>query len=427
MSTSSNVVRLPHRRLVLGNGVVVVLAPQEHSSKLFLLASVDTGARCESVAKAGLAQLAVRILEEGSERYVGPELARAIEAVGGTLEADGDGLAAEVNAEDWALAIDVLGDALLRPSCDEDAFERQRDLQLGEIQAELDEPRTQALLRFRHMVYGDAHPFGRPVQGTEASVEALELEDVREFHARWFAPTRTVVVVSGRILDPAGLEAQLERAFGAWSNHSALALPEYPPLALGVSRRVEIQREERAQVNLYLGHLGVRRSDARFPALMLLDHVLGTGSGFTDRLSKRLRDDWGLAYSVYATISSSAGREPGTFLAYIGTSADRVQRAIDGMLEEIERIRMEAPAPAELELAKRYLLGSWPFRFERNAQRARWLLAAERLGLPDDEVERFPDRLRAVGAEEVLESARQCLHPEALQVALVGPIDCVRL
>ena len=87
MSSSRSIVRLPHRRLVLGSGVVVLIAPQEHSSKLFLLASVDTGARCESAAKAGLAQLAVRILEEGSERYPGPELARVIEAVGGTFEA----------------------------------------------------------------------------------------------------------------------------------------------------------------------------------------------------------------------------------------------------------------------------------------------------------------------------------------------------
>ncbi|MBL8900277.1 MAG: insulinase family protein [Planctomycetes bacterium] len=427
MSSTANTVRLPHRRVVLENGVVLVFAEQAHSSKLFLLASIDAGARCEERERAGIAQLAIRVLEEGSERYPGQALSRAIEGVGGTLEADGDGLAVEVNAEDWALAIDVLSDALLHSSCDEEAFERQQELQLSEIQAELDEPRTQALLRFRRMVYGDQHPFGRPTQGNEESVALATLEDVQRFHAEWFAPARCVVVVSGRILDPARLEAALASAFGAWSNPGALPLPPYPELELASSRRVEIQREDRSQVNLYLGHLGVRRVDPRFPALMLLDHVLGTGSGFTDRLSKRLRDDWGLAYSVYATISSSAGREPGTFLAYIGTSPDKVQQAIDGMLEEFERIRREAPSPAELELAKSYLLGSWPFRFERNSQRARWLLAAERLLLPSDEVELFPERLRAVQADEVLEAARACLHPEGLQAALVGPIDAVRL
>jgi zinc protease len=427
MSASTNKLRLPHRRVPLGNGVVLVLAEQAHSSKLFLLASIDAGARCEEPERAGIAQLAVRLLEEGSERFPGQELSRAIEAVGGTLEADGDGLAAEVNAEDWALAVDVLSDALLHPSCDEEAFERQQDLQLGEIQAELDEPRTQALLRFRRMVYGEVHPFGRPTQGTEESVALATLEDVQRFHAQWFAPSRCVVVASGRILDPEGLLAALTRTFGAWENPAALPLPDYPPLELSPARRVEIQREDRAQVNLYLGHLGVRRTDPRFPALMLMDHVLGTGSGFTDRLSKRLRDEWGLAYSVYATISSSAGREPGTFQAYIGTSPDKVQQAIDGMLEEFERIRREPPSAAEIELAKSFLLGSWPFRFERNSQRARWLLSAERLLLPSDEVEVFPERLRAVQADEILEAARTCLHPDALQAALVGPIDAVRL
>ena len=118
------------------------------------------------------------------------------------------------------------------------------------------------------------------------------------------------MIASGGLLDRAGLEEEIRRCFESWEpSEGSIELPSYPPLVL-TPRRVELAPEDRAQVNLYLGHLGVRRTDPRFATLLVMDHVLGTGAGFTDRLSRRLRDELGLAYSVYATITATAGREP---------------------------------------------------------------------------------------------------------------------
>jgi hypothetical protein len=94
----------------------------------------------------------------------------------------------------------------------------------------------------------------------------------------------------------------------------------------------------REQVHIYMGHIGVRRTDPDYYALAVMDHVLGTGPGFTSRCSKKLRDELGLCYSVSAGITASASEEPGMFTAYIGTSPEHRQRAIDGFMAEIERI-----------------------------------------------------------------------------------------
>ena len=89
----------------------------------------------------------------------------------------------------------------------------------------------------------------------------------------------------------------------------------------------------REQVHVFLGHPGIRRDDPDFYKLSVMDHVLGTGPGFTDRISRKLRDEQGLCYTVSASITSSAGLEPGHFSAYIGTSPQNVARAIEGDVE----------------------------------------------------------------------------------------------
>ena len=176
----------------------------------------------------------------------------------------------------------------------------------------------------------------------------------------------------------------------------------------------------REQVHVFLGHLGVRRSDPDFYKLSVMDHILGSGPGFTSRCSRRLRDEMGLCYSVSAGISSSAGEQPGTFTAYIGTSAENRQKAIDGFLEEIRRIRTEAPSESELQDVKDYLTGSYVFALERNSNLASYAIRARRFGLGYDFVERYPDLVRAISVDDVREAAKRHLHPDNLTVVSAG-------
>ena len=180
---------------------------------------------------------------------------------------------------------------------------------------------------------------------------------------------------------------------------------------------------EAAQVHVYIGQLGITRANPDYYKLLVMDNVLGTGPGFTDRLSATLRDRQGLAYTVHATITSSAGKEPGTFTGYIGTFPKSFLDVRHGFLKEVNRIRDETPTKDEVEDAKKYLQGSLPFRFTTLSAVAGQLLAAEKYGLGFDFLEKYKKEVESVTPADVQAVANKYLDPKTLAVVAVGPID----
>src|SRR6185436_9462961 len=172
-----------------------------------------------------------------------------------------------------------------------------------------------------------------------------------------------------------------------------------PPKPTGGEKLVSDPKAE--QTHVFIGHLGIKRNDPDYYKLLVMDNVLGTGPGFTDRLSANLRDRLGLAYTVNAAISNSAGKEPGTFTGFVGTFPDKFLDVKFGFLKEINKIRDEAPTDQEVEDAKKYLLGSLPFRFTTSSSVAGELLAAERYGLGFDYLEKYRKEVGAVTPADV--------------------------
>jgi zinc protease len=138
-----------------------------------------------------------------------------------------------------------------------------------------------------------------------------------------------------------------------------------------------------------------------------------------------LRDEQGLAYSTFANITSSAGLDPGRFVAYIGTAPSNLEKARAGLRGEIARIVEEGITPQELDIAKSYLTGSFVLRFQRNGQVAEFLLEAEIYNLGFDYLAKYPDLIRAITLDEVNRVTRDHIHPDYLTTVVVGPIDQV--
>jgi zinc protease len=181
--------------------------------------------------------------------------------------------------------------------------------------------------------------------------------------------------------------------------------------------------EDREQVHVYLGHLGVRRHERDWEALLVADLILGSGPGFTDRLSKSLRDEQGLAYSVYARIAQSADLEPGTLTAYIGTSPAQWRRAADGMRAEIERLVTGPIEDDEVTDARDYLLGNYVFGFETAQATAEQLVQLERLGLGLDYPPQYLERVRNVDVDAVSAAIRRHIHPDRLTTVAIGRVE----
>lgn len=380
-------------------------------------AALDVDQRVEPKGKEGIAHLTGESLEEGTERRTGVELARAIEEIGGSMEGTASGGVVQCPAAEARKAVRLLAEFVLVPSFPSREVARVRQEVLTEIRADEDDPRTVAALRFRREVYG-SHPYGRPRKGYARTVAALRPADLRRFHARWFAPDGGYVAAAGPD-DPERTLDVLERAFRSL-NGSAPPRPQPAPPGLPDERREVHVPMPREQVHVYLGHVGIRRTDPDFHALLVMDHVLGSGPGFTSRIARRLRDELGLCYAVSASITSSAGEEPGVFSAYIGTSPEHRKKAIDGFLREIRRIRREPPTPQELEDVKAYLTGSYVFALERNANLVAYAIRVKRFELGFDYLERYPDLVRAVTPEEVRAVARRHLHPHRVVVVSAG-------
>lgn len=367
----------------------------------------------------GVAYLTGRLTDQGTKTRTADELALELDPHAGSLSGDSAGVSGQIVSSKWRLLCQRLAQAATAPTYPRARVALQRNRLLNRLLVEQGDPRAQALLAFRRLVYGD-HWLGQPHYGTHDSVERIERKHLTAFHRKHWVASRAVIAVCGDV-DPAAVRRTFERELREWRTGKDLGPPDQDFPARRV--RAAAFRAKRQQVHLYLGHLGVRIQDPDYPALVVMDHVLGTGPGFTNRISQRLRDQDGLAYTVHAAIHSSSGNLPGAFTAYIGTSPEHTGRALAGFVEEMRRIQDEPVPAAELDVAKSYLTGSFGLGFERSSRRAGFLVSKVRFGLPEDHLESLPARFAAVTADDVQRAAQRHLFPDACCLSAGGPLS----
>jgi zinc protease len=409
------------KRVELPNGLVLLLYENHRLPILVAEALVRHVQLLEPADKAGVASLTGSLLDEGTPKHSGPEIADLIEGVGGTLSFSGSGGSVRVLTPHRHLGLELLFECLTQANFPKEAFARERERQLAGIDDAEQQPDTKALLVFKKMVYGK-HPFGRSNLGTHETVEALTPEDCAAFHRRVFVPNNTTLAVVGDF-DSKELVAEITRLTADWKKGE---LPKLETPAVDKPKDFTqkiVSMPDAVQLHFYMGHPGIRRTNPDYYKLLVMDYVFGTGPGFTDRLSSKLRDREGLGYTVTGNITSSAGEEPGLFTCYIGTEPQNFARVKKEFLEELNRLRDEKPAREEVEDAKNYLLGNLPFQFTTSEQIAGQMLYAERYGLGFDYLDEYRKAVAAVTPEDVQAVARQYLDPQHLVLVAAGPVD----
>jgi len=407
----------------LDNGLKVLLVENPSLPTVSITGSVLAGARYDPESKAGLAIMASRLLDEGTENRNSFEIADAIESVGGAIETDGSFeriiAIAGVLKKDVDLGLELLSDLLIRPVFPDEYVEKEKERTLAEIVSAQDRPQVVAGWAFNELVYQD-HPLHRPSHGYPQTVERLTRDDLLNFHRRYFVPNNLLLSIVGDFHVPE-LLPKVEKAFGRWET-KPVVFPTYAEPVRQTGRRVKFITMPAQQVNIYLGHLGITRTNADYYALQVLDTILGGGAGFTARIPQRLRDELGLAYTTFASITMTAGLDPGRFIAFIGTSPENMKLAVDGLLNEIRRIIEEPVTAQELQDAKDYLTGSFVFAFESSSQIARFLVHAEVYSLGFDYIEKYPRYIRAVTVDDISRVARRYLDCENYTLVVVGPV-----
>ena len=274
------------------------------------------------------------------------------------------------------------------------------------------------LHRLRHWIYKGS-PLQYPVLGVQKSVSALQVDKLKKFHLQQYSPQSTILVIVGAV-DSNDVISQSEDRFSNWKNRTTvvwswhLSSDKRPPLSIKCFM-------EKEQITILLGHLGVTRDNPDYYALQVMDIILGCGPGLTSRIPRKLRDEQGLAYSTYSSMTHSSGIYPGSFVAFISTSPENRHQALQGLLSEIESLAAHGVTSEELATAQDFLTGSFVFKFQSDQNVAQFLLATELFKLGEDYPEQYPRLIRDIHCEDIQRVARQYLDTVNYTTVIVGP------
>lgn len=405
-------------REVLPNGMVLLHSERTALPIVRVVLAVKAGSVTEPAEKAGLANLTADLLNEGTAGRSSKEISDAIEFVGGELSASGGAdyitLTLSVLKKDLALGFDLLSDIVLNPVFSDEEIKRRKAVIKSSILQQKEEPGVVASKAFNKAVFGD-HPYGRPVEGTEESLDAITRRDIVDFHREYYVPNNAILSVVGDISKDE-LRALLDKYFKGWAKKDIVE--KQLPLLRPVERPKIIKIDkDLTQTNIILGHLGTKRENPDFYAVSVMNYILG-GGGFASRMMDNIRDNRGLSYDVHSFFS--ANKYAGSFQAGLQTKNRTANIAVDEILKEMDRIRTRPVTDKELSDAKSYLTGSFPLRIDSNRKIAGFLVAEEFYGLGLDYVDRYKKLIESVTKDDVLRVAKQYLNTKGYVLVMVG-------
>jgi zinc protease len=404
-------------RTVLDNGVVVLTSEQRALPMVSIELLIEAGARFDGAGEEGIANLAARLLTYGTKRRSALQISDALDFIGASLSTGcSENLAIvsmTVLKKDLPTGLALLAEVLTQSTFPQEEIERQKQSIIASLKAREEEPGDIAERRFAAALFPKS-PYGRPVEGMESSVIAISQKSLREFYELYYRPNRTIMAVVGDVSAEEIAEA-LDQAFRSWKKGEPGGKPLVPS-ASGAPTSIRVNKEL-TQANIIMGHEGVTRSNPDYYAIQVMNNILG-GGGFSSRVVDSIRNERGLAYSVYTYFS--ADKSHGTFQFVMQTKNDSAREAMRIAREEIERIRREPVSEQELNDAKDYLTGSFPLRLDTNRKVASFLAQVEFFQLGLDYPERYSDFIRKVTREDVLRVAERYLQPEKLITVVVG-------
>lgn len=318
-------------------------------------------------------------------------------------------------SKDLDQALEMLFDMLHRPRFQADRLELFKSQVLQRMERRNDRTAAIEAREWNRLLRGPDHFSSQ--SSTQASISSITQRDLKDFHDRYFVPANFVVAASGDF-DSDQLQEKLNRYLTEWSETGErspdVPAPDYTPKP-GVYL---VDKPDVNQGRVSMGHLGVRRDDPDRFAIDLMNDILG-GSGFTSRITTRVRSDEGLAYSAGSSFSFGT-YYPGFFRASFQSKSRTCAEAAQIILDEIKRIRTELVSEEELKTVKTSAIEIFPRYFSSASAVAATFANGELTGLDPNFWNTYRDNLRKVTREDVLRVAKQHLDPSKLVILVVG-------
>lgn len=410
------------RRTTLPNGLRIVTEAVPGMRSVSFGAWIGVGSRDETPRQTGAAHFLEHLLFKGTTTRSAWEITAPIEAVGGEMNAftskEYTCYYARVLDDDTDLAIETVCDVVLNGRLDASDIEGERQVILEEIAMNDDDPGDVVHDVFMQAYYGSS-PLGRPILGTQGSLEALTAQGIRGFYRRHYVPSQMVVAAAGAV-DHEHVVERVREAFASrdvTAAPSARALARRRPAMPGRGTRSVVERpSEQAHVVVGLG--GVRRTDDRRYALGVLNAALG--GGMSSRLFQAVREERGLAYSVYSFVSSFA--DSGYTGVYVGCLPDKLAEVLTVSRDIIADVGRHGLSEDEVQRGKGQLRGSVVLGQEDAGSRMSRIAKGELLYDEIPSIDDIVERIDAVSPEDVSALASNVLTEEPTYAA-IGPFD----
>jgi predicted Zn-dependent peptidase len=412
------------RRTVLSNGLLVLTESMPHVRSVSMGAWIGSGSRDEAAAVNGISHFVEHMVFKGTTSRSAQQIAREVDTIGGNLDAfTGKEMVCfniKVLDENVPPALDVLSDLVLHPTFTPEDLAREQGVILEEIKMDEDNPDYLVNEIFTQNFWkGDA--LGRPILGTVKTVSSFNQQILFDFYAGRFTPRNMVFSAAGN-LDHDDFVAQVEREFSSLAASGDSVLPK---LAAPVATpHITLKRKKSLeQVQFCLGVPAPPVNDPRRYGVYLLNTMLG--GGMSSRLFQTIREDQGLAYSIYSEMNPF--RDTGSLCVYAGTSVDKTEKVLQLTLQELRRLKEETVSDVELKRAKDQLKSNMVIGLESSGSRMANLARQQMYFGRFFGVDEIIQEVDAVNSADIQALAQELFRPEVMALTLLGNLGTMKI
>jgi len=407
----------------LNNGIRILVNENKISNTVKLSGIINAGNLYSSMVNPMLPVICAGMLNRGSLSRSKIEIANEVESRGASVGVSNVcemvNFSLSSTSEDFPFILKILSEILREPSFPEDELEKFKKFSVAGVRQKKNNTAYLAGLEFSHMIYPEGHMYyGYPLKTQEKQLLELSLNDIKEFYNSYYSPDSIILGISGNINSEQTFKL-IEENFGDWQTKPAIE-PQIIQVSLKRKYREKtVFVENKAEAEIIFGHYGnLSRKNEDYHKAIVMNFILGGSGALSSRIGKRIREDLGLVYSISSAFTAML--VPGVWAVKYGIDKNFAELSISILKEEINRFVESGITDSELDLAKSYMIGSYPLRFSNNAGIARALLMSEFYELGDNFINEYPEIINAISENDVEKTARKYLHPEVASVVKAG-------
>ena len=415
-------------RRVLPNGIVVIVYPKHDVPSVSVIANFRAGSIYEQKEQAGLASFVASMLRRGTKSHSFAEINELTDDLAFSVGAGSGRHMAEVGGkslrEDFATLVGLIAEMLTTATFPEEEIEKVRGNLLTGLKERENDTGSVAGRKFNELAYPANHPYHYSSAGYIETVSQISRDDMLAFYRDYYRPDTTTIVVVGDI-EPGDALSALQERLGGWSTaDSTVARPgnAVPDVeALRGAQKVISEVAGKTQADILLGFPSIPRKHPDYIPLSLGNYILGR-LGLYGRLGENVRDRQGLAYYCLSSLEGGFGQ--GAFVVRAGVNPVNVDKAIAGILEEMNNILTTRPvSDEELGNTKSYITGSLPLQLETGAGIGRLLLDIELYELGDDYVRRYIEQVSNLTVADIEAALQRNLSTENYVLSIAGTFE----